>query len=69
MLSLNSNGIGSKWMTSNFIFEEEFGGIVGVGEEEEVVGCVWFEFEVGGNKGREGGKRRKGVEEVLTARE
>ncbi|GMH99278.1 hypothetical protein TrVE_jg10295 [Triparma verrucosa] len=70
MLSLNSNGIGSKWMTSEFIFEEEFGGIVGVeGGEEEVVGCVWFGFEVGGNKGKGGGKRRKGVEEVLTITE
>ncbi|GMH78974.1 hypothetical protein TL16_g07993 [Triparma laevis f. inornata] len=42
MLSLNSHSIGSKWMTTPFIFEEEFKRIVGISEEEEVIGCVWY---------------------------
>mmetsp|Transcript_27302 Transcript_27302/g.54621 ORF Transcript_27302/g.54621 Transcript_27302/m.54621 type:complete len:238 (-) Transcript_27302:72-785(-) len=41
-LSLHANGMGSKWTTGPVNFDPRFGGIVGLPDDEYVVGTLWF---------------------------
>ena len=41
-LSLHNAGMGTKWTTGPVNFDEKFGKIVGLEEDEYVVGTIWF---------------------------
>ncbi|KAL7445247.1 hypothetical protein ACHAXM_011927 [Skeletonema potamos] len=67
MLSMWSEGIGSKWTDGPIQRTEEFAKICGVDlEKEKVAGVIWYGFAKGGlNRGVQAKYRKKGVEEVL----
>ncbi len=41
-LSLHANGLGTKWTTGPVNFDPRFAVAVGLGEDERVVGTIWF---------------------------
>lgn len=41
-LSLHAQGMGTKWTTGPVNFDERFAGAVGLGDNEVVVGTIWF---------------------------
>lgn len=66
MLSMWSEGIGTKWTTGPVQRTPEFAEICGVDlEKEKVAGVIWYGFAKGGLNRAEAKWRRKGVEEVL----
>lgn len=67
LLSMWSEGIGTKWTDGPIQRTAEFAKICGIDlDREKVAGVIWYGFARGGlNRGREVKWRRKGVEEVL----
>lgn len=66
LLSMWSEGIGTKWTDGPIQRTEEFANICGVDlEKEKVAGVIWYGFAKGGLNKAEPKQRRKGVEEVL----
>ncbi len=67
LLSMWSEGIGTKWTDGPIQRTEEFAEICGINpEKEKVAGVIWYGFAKGGlNRVKASASRRKGVEEVL----
>uniref|UniRef100_A0A7S4JSJ3 EF-hand domain-containing protein n=1 Tax=Odontella aurita TaxID=265563 RepID=A0A7S4JSJ3_9STRA len=66
MLSLWSEGIGSKWTAGPVQLTNEFAELVGVDtKEERVTGVIWYGFATGGLVSADPKERKKGVEDVL----
>ena len=68
MLSMWSEGVGSKWTEGPMQKTKQFADIVGVEtSQERVVGIIWYGFTTGGLTNADPKQlRRKGVNEVLT---
>lgn len=67
MLSMWSEGIGSKWTSGPVQKTQEFADLCGVDTQvEKVAGCIWYGFATGGLKNADPKRRKKGVEDVLT---
>eukprot|EP00980_Cylindrotheca_fusiformis_P029998 scaffold24173_cov162-Cylindrotheca_fusiformis.AAC.5 len=67
MLSMWSEGIGSKWTSGPVQKTQEFADLCGVDTKtEKVVGCIWYGFATGGLKNADPKRRKKGVDDVLT---
>ena len=68
MLSLWSEGVGSKWTSGPIQRTEEFAKVCGVDTKtEKIVGVIWFGFPTGGFANAADPKRRKkGVFDVLS---
>jgi len=68
MLSMWSEGIGSKWTSGPVQKTQEFADLCGVDTQvERVAGCIWYGFATGGLKNANSKRRKKDVEEVLTS--
>lgn len=69
MLSMWSEGIGTKWTDGPVQRTPEFAEICGIDmEKEKVAGVIWYGFAKGGLKwGTQAKKRAKGVDDVLTS--
>lgn len=66
LLSMWSEGIGTKWTDGPIQRTEEFADICGIDlETEKVAGVIWYGFARGGLNKAQAKWRRKGVEEVL----
>mmetsp|Transcript_9343 Transcript_9343/g.20076 ORF Transcript_9343/g.20076 Transcript_9343/m.20076 type:complete len:421 (-) Transcript_9343:273-1535(-) len=66
LLSMWSEGIGTKWTDGPIQRTEEFAEICGIDlEKEKVAGVIWYGFAKGGLNKAQAKWRRKGVEEVL----
>ena len=67
MLSMWSEGIGTKWTDGPIQRTDEFAKLCGVDlEKEKVAGVIWYGFAKGGlSRGVQAKYRKKGVEEVL----
>ncbi|KAL7530696.1 hypothetical protein ACHAXR_003632 [Thalassiosira sp. AJA248-18] len=66
LLSMWSEGIGTKWTDGPIQRTEEFAKICGIDmEKEKVAGVIWYGFARGGLNKAQAKERRKGVEEVL----
>lgn len=66
LLSMWSEGIGTKWTDGPIQSTEEFASICGIDlEKEKVAGVIWYGFARGGLNKAAPKYRRKGVEEVL----
>jgi nitroreductase len=66
LLSMWSEGIGTKWTDGPIQRTREFADICGVDrEKEKVAGVIWYGFAKGGLNQAKPKQRRKGVEEVL----
>jgi len=66
LLSMWSEGIGTKWTDGPIQRTEEFANICGIDlEKEKVAGVIWYGFARGGLNQIEAKWRKKGVEEVL----
>ena len=66
MLSLWSEGIGSKWTDGPLQQTKEFAELVGIDtDKEKVAGIVWFGFAKGGLGEAKPKERRKGYDDVL----
>ena len=66
MLSLWSEGIGSKWTDGKLQQTKEFADLVGIDTEaEKVAGIVWFWFAKGGLGEVKPKERTKGYDKVL----
>lgn len=67
MLSMWSEGIGSKWTSGPVQKSQEFADLCGVDtSQEKVVGCIWYGFATGGLKSADPKRRKKTVDDVLT---
>jgi len=67
MLSMWSEGIGSKWTSGPVQKTQEFADLCGVDTQvERVAGCIWYGFATGGLKNADPKRRKKGVDNVLT---
>ena len=65
MLSMWSEGIGSKWTSGPVQKTQEFADLCGVDtSKEKVVGCIWYGFATGGLKNADPKRRKKDVEDV-----
>jgi hypothetical protein len=68
MLSMWSEGVGTKWTSGPVQKTEEFAQICGVDPaKERVAGCIWYGFPSGGLKAADPKRRKKGVEDVLSS--
>lgn len=66
LLSMWSEGIGTKWTDGPIQRTTEFAEICGIDlEKEKVAGVIWYGFSQGGLKSADKKWRAKGVEEVL----
>jgi len=66
LLSMWSEGIGTKWTDGPIQRTPEFAKICGVDlEKEKIAGVIWYGFAKGGLNKADKKMRRKGVEEVL----
>jgi len=66
MLSMWSEGIGSKWTDGPFQQTPEFSALCGIDlKTERVAGVIWYGFASGGLAVADPKKRKKGVDEVL----
>lgn len=66
LLSMWSEGIGTKWTDGPIQRTMEFANICGIDlEKEKVAGVIWYGFAKGGLNKADARFRRKGVEEVL----
>ena len=67
MLSMWSEGIGSKWTSGPVQKTQAFADLCGVDTStERVVGCIWYGFAAGGLVNADPKRRKKGVDEVLS---
>lgn len=67
MLSLWSEGIGSKWTSGPVQRTEEFATICGIDNSvERVTGVIWYGFASGGLVNADPKRRRKSVDDVLS---
>jgi len=67
MLSMWSEGVGTKWASGPVTRLPEFADLCGVDtSQERVVGCIWFGFARGGLASVEKTPRTKGIDDVLT---
>ena len=66
LLSMWSEGIGTKWTDGPIQKTQEFADICGINlEKEKVAGVIWYGFAKGGLNQAEPKQRRKVVEDVL----
>jgi nitroreductase len=66
MLSMWSEGIGSKWTNGPVQKTQEFADLCGVDiTKEKVVGCIWYGFARGGLVNADPKRRKKTVNDVL----
>jgi nitroreductase len=62
MLSMWSEGIGTKWTSGPVQKTQEFAELCGIDtSKEKVVGCIWYGFATGGLVNADPKRRRKGV--------
>ena len=67
MLSMWSEGVGTKWTSGPVQKTQEFADLCGVDKQKErVVGCIWYGYSTGGNKYADPRRRKKTVEDVLS---
>jgi nitroreductase len=67
MLSMWSEGIGTKWTSGPVQFTQEFADLCGVDTtKERVAGCIWYGFASGGLVNADPKRRKKGVDDVLS---
>jgi nitroreductase len=67
MLSMWSEGIGSKWTSGPVQKTQAFADLCGVDTaKERVAGCIWYGFATGGLVNADPKRRRKGVDDVLS---
>lgn len=67
MLSLWSEGIGSKWTSGPIQKTQEFADLCGVDTStERVAGCIWYGFATGGLVNADPKRRKKSVDDVLS---
>ncbi len=64
-LALHSHGFGTKWTTGKVNFDKRFDDLVGIPENEYVVGTFWFGVPTKSPSSRE---TKHGVNDVLTTR-
>lgn len=68
MLSMWSEGIGSKWTSGPVQKTLEFADLCGVDtSKERVVGCIWYGFASGGLVSADPKRRKKDVDAVLSS--
>ncbi|GKY99781.1 hypothetical protein MPSEU_000932000 [Mayamaea pseudoterrestris] len=68
MLSMWSEGIGTKWTSGPVQKTSEFADICGVDtSKERVAGCIWYGFPTGGLISADPKRRKKGVDDVLSS--
>ena len=68
MLSMWSEGVGTKWTSGPVQKTQEFADLCGVDtSKEKVVGCIWYGFASGGTKYADPRRRRKDVDDVLSS--
>lgn len=66
MLSMWSEGIGTKWMRGPVTKTPEFAKLCGINtEEEKFVGCIWYGFASGGLTNTTPWQRKKSINDVL----
>eukprot|EP00527_Entomoneis_sp_CCMP2396_P008199 CAMPEP_0198140750 /NCGR_PEP_ID=MMETSP1443-20131203/3864_1 /TAXON_ID=186043 /ORGANISM="Entomoneis sp., Strain CCMP2396" /LENGTH=354 /DNA_ID=CAMNT_0043803275 /DNA_START=216 /DNA_END=1280 /DNA_ORIENTATION=- len=66
MLSMWSEGIGTKWTSGPVQKTQEFADILNVDTtKERVVGCIWYGFATGGLVNADPKRRKKTVDDVL----
>jgi nitroreductase len=69
MLSMWSEGIGSKWTDGEIQRTREFAEICGIDPDtEKIAGVIWYGFATTGLNGADPKKRKKGVDDVLEFR-
>ena len=67
MLSMWSEGIGTKWTSGPVQKTKEFADLCGVDTNvERIVGCVWYGYATGGAKYADPRRRKKTVQDVLS---
>jgi len=67
MLSMWSEGVGSKWTLGPVQTTKEFADLCGVNTDvERVTGVIWFGFASGGLVNVEPKQRKKGIQDVLS---
>ena len=67
MLSMWSEGVGTKWTSGPVQKTQEFADICGVDTtKERVVGCIWYGYATGGAKYADPRRRKKTVNDVLS---
>ena len=68
MLSMWSEGIGTKWTSGPVQKTQEFADLCGVDTtKERVVGCIWYGFATGGLVNADPKRRKKDVDDVLSS--
>lgn len=68
MLSMWSEGIGTKWTSGPVQKTPEFAKLCNVDvEKERVVGCIWYGFATGGLVAADPRRRKKKVDDVLSS--
>lgn len=68
MLSMWSEGIGTKWTSGPVQKTPEFAELCGVdANKEKVVGCIWYGFASGGLVNADPKRRKKSVDDVLSS--
>lgn len=68
MLSMWSEGIGTKWTSGPVQKTQAFADLCGVDpQKERVVGCIWYGFAARGLSAADPKRRKKGVADVLTS--
>lgn len=68
MLSMWSEGVGTKWTSGPVQKTQEFADLCGVDtSKEKVVGCIWYGFAQGGTKYADPRRRKKTVDDVLSS--
>jgi nitroreductase len=67
MLSMWSEGVGTKWTSGPVQKTQEFADLCGVDTStERVVGCIWYGYAAGGAKYADPRRRKKEVQDVLS---
>eukprot|EP00529_Nitzschia_sp_RCC80_P026198 CAMPEP_0113481894 /NCGR_PEP_ID=MMETSP0014_2-20120614/22642_1 /TAXON_ID=2857 /ORGANISM="Nitzschia sp." /LENGTH=352 /DNA_ID=CAMNT_0000375401 /DNA_START=259 /DNA_END=1317 /DNA_ORIENTATION=+ /assembly_acc=CAM_ASM_000159 len=67
MLSMWSEGVGTKWAVGHVQRTQEFAELCGVDtSKERVVGCVWYGYANGGTRYADPRRRKKTVKDVLS---
>ena len=68
MLSMWSEGLGTKWTSGPVQKTQEFADLCNVDTtKERVIGCIWYGFASGGLVNADPKRRKKDVEDVLTS--
>ena len=67
MLSMWSEGVGTKWTSGPVQKTQEFADLCGVDtSKERVVGCIWYGYATGGARYADPPRRRKEADDVLS---